>query len=142
MEKIGIQDITCPSCHSEKFTVINNRIGQLSCDFCHNQWTDTRFVKVPLPKLIIREYTRTTPFQHKYIIEELKFTYSIDDSGEIKKHKSSSQTIKVTDKRLELPGRSKLAKLPKLAKIGIALALFLVLFIALIAILGIAAQYR
>jgi hypothetical protein len=53
------QEITCPSCHGEEFSVINSKVGLLRCDFCQNLWIDSRFIKLQT-EVLTREYSKKT----------------------------------------------------------------------------------
>lgn len=60
------QDITCPTCHGEKFKVVDKSVGLLRCDFCQNQWVDSRFAKPDETEIIIREKTKKSLFKREH----------------------------------------------------------------------------
>ncbi|MDR2108193.1 MAG: TFIIB-type zinc ribbon-containing protein [Coriobacteriales bacterium] len=41
----GPDDLSCPKCHSEEFSVEDTRTGQLRCAYCRNRWIDERFIQ-------------------------------------------------------------------------------------------------
>jgi Zn-finger nucleic acid-binding protein len=59
------KDITCPRCHAEQFTVVDQTTGLLRCDYCRNQWIDSRFIKLSETEKFIAEQAK----QPKVIID-------------------------------------------------------------------------
>ncbi|MDR0837400.1 MAG: hypothetical protein LBM94_04190 [Propionibacteriaceae bacterium] len=62
-------DIECPTCHGEGFKIVDTVAGLLRCDFCHNQWIDSRFAEGPRVERTMREHTRKGLFSKERTIE-------------------------------------------------------------------------
>ncbi|MDR2197670.1 MAG: hypothetical protein LBO07_06890 [Coriobacteriales bacterium] len=57
-EASPIHDVTCPSCHADDFTVIDESTGLLRCSFCRNAWIDEHFVKLTETERYLREQAK------------------------------------------------------------------------------------
>jgi hypothetical protein len=60
-----VHEVTCPSCHGETFTVLDDKTGVLRCAYCHNQWIDKNFIKVTETERFLQEQAK----QPKIIID-------------------------------------------------------------------------
>jgi pyruvate-formate lyase-activating enzyme len=126
-KEVEPQDITCPTCHGEKFEVVDGAAGLLRCAFCHNQWTDSRFIQTPENEKITREHINKTLFGKEHTIESREVIHGTSSTGE-----ATTKTVTTTTTTKSNRVLSPILRLPRIARFILTMILGVFLFLCIV----------